>query len=143
MTPYLTVQNGDAMIEFYRRALGADVLACHKVPETELIMHGALKVGDSVFFINDEFPDYGSLAPVSTGSTSSSIHIQVSEGLDELYAQALAAGATSLMEPADQFWGDRFAMFVDPSGHRWSIGMVIQNPPVMTPEELRDAFGPG
>lgn len=141
LTPYLTVKDGNRMVDFYQKALGAEVLAVHHVPDTNLIMHGALKIGGSQFFINDEFPQFGKFAPITTGQTSTTIHIQVSEGLDELYARALASGATGLMEPADQFWGDRFAVIVDPSGHQWSIGMTIANPPEMNPEEIKQMLG--
>jgi PhnB protein len=125
LTPYLTVKDGYKMLDFYQAAFGAEVLAVHHVPETKRITHGTLRIGGCLFFINDEFPQFGKLAPITTGQTSTTIHIQVAEGLDELYARALAAGATGLMEPADQFWGDRFAIIADPSGHHWSIGMTI------------------
>jgi len=141
LTPYLVVKNGNAMIDFYKKGFGAEVVDAHKVPDSDLIMHATLKIGDNVFFLNDEFPQHDTVSPLTTGSTSSSIHIQVSEGLDELYAQAVAAGAKSTMEPADQFWGDRFAAIVDPSGHKWSIGMAIPNPPQVSEDELKEMLG--
>ena len=41
--------------------------------------------------------------------------------MDELYAQAIAAGGTAKMSPADMFWGDRYGVMLDPFGHQWSI----------------------
>ncbi|MFN3729944.1 MAG: VOC family protein [Fimbriimonadaceae bacterium] len=140
LTPYLCVNNGEAMIDFYRRALGAEVDNVMYVPETTQIMHASLRVGDSMFYINDEFPQHGALSPATLGATGSSVHLQVAEGIDELYEQAIAAGATPAMPPEDMFWGDRFGMFVDPSGHKWSLGMTIANPPTVTPEELKQMF---
>lgn len=137
LTPYLTVKDGDRMIAFYEKGLGAETICVHRVPDTNLIMHGALKIGGYQFFINDEFPQFEKFAPVTTGKTSSSIHIQVAEGIDELYAQALAAGATGISEPADMFWGDRFAVIADPSGHQWTLGMTIANAPTMSPDEIK------
>ncbi len=33
--------------------------------------------------------------------------------------------AVSLMEPADQFWGDRYCMVEDPDGYRWGFGKPV------------------
>ena len=52
--------------------------------------------------------------------TSSLIHLYVPD-CDAVYAQAMAAGATSVAEPADQFYGDRLARITDPHGNQWSI----------------------
>ena len=40
--------------------------------------------------------------------------------------QALAVGAKALIEPQDQFWGDRFAQFEDPDGYRWAIARHLR-----------------
>ena len=41
--------------------------------------------------------------------------------------QAMAAGATSGAEPADQFYGDRLARITDPHGNQWSISTHIED----------------
>tara|TARA_B100000809_G_scaffold89578_1_gene88049 strand:+ start:637 stop:858 length:222 start_codon:yes stop_codon:yes gene_type:complete len=55
------------------------------------------------------------------------------EDVDRIYAQALAAGAKSLMALEDQFWGDRTGTLVDPFGHRWYISTHKED---LTEEEL-------
>ncbi len=55
------------------------------------------------------------------------------------FAQAIAAGATALMEPADQFWGDRYGVLRDPFGHQWSLAQPLADGP-RTPEEMQAAF---
>jgi len=140
LTPYIVVKDANRMIEFYKKAFGANVQSVMNVPETDQVMHACLEIGGSQFFLNDEFPEHGAVSPVTTGSSSTTIHIQVSEGCDELYRQAVEAGAQGVMEPADMFWGDRFAMVTDPSGHKWSIGMAIANPPQMDEAELKANF---
>lgn len=55
------------------------------------------------------------------------------EDADAVYAQALAAGATSVMPPADQFYGDRHGGVRDPNGNIWWIATHIEDVP---PEEL-------
>jgi PhnB protein len=55
------------------------------------------------------------------------------EDVDAAYKRALDAGATSAMEPADMFWGDRFAGVLDPFGHHWSFATHVEDVP---PEEM-------
>jgi PhnB protein len=38
-----------------------------------------------------------------------------------VYRQAVTAGAKSMREPADQFYGDRMAGVEDPFGFQWYI----------------------
>jgi len=52
---------------------------------------------------------------------------------DATYQRALEAGATSLMEPADQFYGDRNAGVEDPTGNHWWIATHKEDVP---PAEL-------
>jgi PhnB protein len=33
------------------------------------------------------------------------------------------------MPPADQFWGDRYALVVDPFGHLWSFAHTLEKVP--------------
>jgi uncharacterized glyoxalase superfamily protein PhnB len=47
--------------------------------------------------------------------------------VDALYRRALAAGAKSLAEPADQPYGDRVAGVTDPFGNQWYIGTHIRD----------------
>jgi uncharacterized glyoxalase superfamily protein PhnB len=56
------------------------------------------------------------------------------EDVDALYNQAVAAGGTAKMPPADMFWGDRYGMVTDPFGHIWSIATHKRD---MTPEEMQ------
>jgi PhnB protein len=52
---------------------------------------------------------------------------------DAVYKRAMEAGGKSLMEPADQFYGDRNAGVVDPSGNYWWIATHVEDVP---PEEM-------
>jgi PhnB protein len=57
------------------------------------------------------------------------------EDVDAVVKQAVNAGATVLMEVADQFWGDRFGTVQDPFGHTWSIATHVED---VTPEEIAE-----
>ena len=44
----------------------------------------------------------------------------------EAVERAAALGATVLMPAQDQFWGDRTARILDPSGHVWTVASRIE-----------------
>ncbi len=62
-----------------------------------------------------------------------SIYLYVKD-TDATYQRALKAGATSVMEPADQFYGDRNAGVKDPIGNMWWIATHIED---ISPEEMK------
>ena len=72
----------------------------------------------------DEFPQFGSLSPKSTGGSGMGLHIYI-EDVDSAFDRAVKAGATVEMPVADMFWGDRYGKLADPFGHKWSIGTHI------------------
>ena len=120
VTPYLVVRDAEKTIEFYRKAFGAQIKTVHRMPDGK-VMHAALKIGDSMVLLNEEFPEWGALSPATTGQTSVTIHLYVKD-VDAMFQRAVAAGATVQMPLMDAFWGDRYGQLVDPSGHKWSIG---------------------
>ena len=66
--------------------------------------------------------------------TTSLIHFYVPD-CDAVCAQAMAAGATSVAEPADQFYGDRLARITDPHNNQWSISTYIED---LTPDQIAE-----
>jgi PhnB protein len=132
VSPHLTVKNAPAMIEFYTKAFGAKERRRALTPDGK-VLHAEVQIGDSVVFLNDEFPDMGSVAPASGKGTSIVLHIYV-EDVDSLWQKAVAAGAKIVMPLADQFWGDRYGIVLDPSGHSWSMASHIRD---RTQEEMK------
>ena len=137
VTPYLILSNAVEMIEFYKKTFGATEMMRFKQPDGR-IGHAELRISGATIMMSDEFPDMGFLSPASLGGKRSpvSIHLYV-ENVDEVYKKALAAGATSLREPEDQFYGDRNAQVRDPSGHCWDLAMRIEN---VSAEEMEKRF---
>ncbi len=119
LTPHLVVRDAPKAIEFYKKAFGAEVLGVHYTPDGK-VMHVSLKIGDSIFMLNDEFPAMGGRSPQSLGGSPVTINIYV-EDVDRLFNQAVSAGATVKMPLMDQFWGDRYGQVVDPFGHSWAL----------------------
>jgi PhnB protein len=132
--PYLSVLNAAAAIDFYKKAFGATELMRMAGPDGR-VGHAEIKIGAALIMLADEHPEIGFRSPKSLGVSRSpvGIHLYVDD-VDAVYKRALQAGATSLCEPADQFYGDRNAQLQDPSGHVWFISTHKEDVP---PEELR------
>lgn len=143
LTPSLAVKDADAMIAFYEKAFGAELNYAARVPTTHHVMHASIRIGGYDIYLHERFPETCSVIPFRTDCTGGCIHMQVTEGVDELYERAVAAGAKPIMPPTDMFWGDRFAVLEDPSGHNWTLGMLIPNPPQIPIEELLRQLGMG
>ena len=134
VTAHLTVREASKMIEFYKQAFGAEEKRRASGPDGKSIMHAELRIGDSVVFLNDEFPEMGALSPLAMNGTAVTLHLFV-EDADKQFQQALSAGAEVVMPLADQFWGDRYGIVIDPSGHHWSIGSHMED---LTPEQMQE-----
>lgn len=119
-TPQLVVADAARAIRFCREAFSADELVHNRAPDGR-IMHCELLVFGGRLLIADDFDADPISSPTRLGGTTVRLHLTVPD-VDETYAHALAAGATGLVEPYDAFWGDRYAMIRDPSGHQWSLG---------------------
>jgi PhnB protein len=132
VTPYLSVDDASAAIDFYQRALGAKERVRMAGPGGA-IMHAELEIGDSLVMLSDPFPQFTPRPPRELGGTSASIFLYV-EDVDALYRKALDAGASSVAEPEDMFWGDRFGAVMDPFGHHWTIATHVED---VEPEEMQ------
>jgi PhnB protein len=55
------------------------------------------------------------------------------EDVDDIFTRAISAGAQSVQEPENHFYGDRVAMLDDPFGHRWNIASHVEDVP---PDEM-------
>lgn len=129
--PYLILDNAAAAIDFYKKAFGATERL--RMERDGRIGHAEIEIGDSCVMMADEHPQIGAYSPKHYGGSPVSLMVYVTD-CDAVYKQALAAGATSDREPADQFYGDRMAGVVDPFGYKWFLGTHIKDVPL---EELQ------
>jgi PhnB protein len=124
ITPALTIRGAARAIEFYKQAFGAKQRGDIARGPDGKVMHAELIIGDSIIMMSDEFPEFGTLSPQSTGVSSVQLHIYL-DNVDAAFDRAVKAGATVTMPLADQFWGDRYGTLKDPFGHKWSIATHI------------------
>jgi PhnB protein len=127
VTPYLVVPGVADLIEFVKKAFGAVELMRHSTGGGA-IMHAEVKIGDSRIMMGEPPANAEGWHKPIPGS----IHLYVQD-VDAVYARAMAAGATSLREPANQFYGDRTAGVQDASGNQWWIATHVED---VSPEEL-------
>ena len=124
VTPYLMVQGAGQLIDFLKLAFDAQETERITAPDGA-IAHAEVRIGDSIVMMSDAG---GERAPMPSG-----LYLYVND-TDAVYKSALRAGATSIMEPMDQFYGDRSAGVKDPSGNQWWIATHKED---VSPEELK------
>lgn len=132
ITPSLVCRNAAKAIEFYKQVFGAQEQMRMPGPGGK-IMHCELKIGDSMLFLSDEFPEMGAVAPESSGGRSSYLFLYV-EDVDAVLNRAVTVGARVEMPVMDMFWGDRYGKITDPFGHQWGVATHKED---VTPEELK------
>ncbi|MBI2924130.1 MAG: VOC family protein [Verrucomicrobia bacterium] len=134
LTPYLIIRDCAKAIDFYKQVFGATEIARMPGPGGG-IMHAELRIGDSVLMVRDENIAWGDFSPQHLNGSAGQVFVY-DPAVDAVYARALAAGAKSILEPQDMFWGDRFAKFADPFGHNWAVATHIKD---MTMAEIQEA----
>jgi len=122
VTPYIVVPGIARLLDFLKQAFGA-VEKERMKREDGTIAHAAVTLGDSIIEMGEA---------VDPRSMPTTLHVYVPD-VDEMYKRALAAGAKSLSEPKDQFYGERSAGLVDGWGNHWYIATYTED---LTPEEL-------
>ena len=125
ITPYLVVRGAAKTIEFAKKAFGAEVVDQPVTRPDGTIMHAEFKIGDSRVMISDASEQHPPM--------QSMLHLYV-PNVDAVYQRAVAAGGTSVMEPMDQFYGDRSGGVKDPAGNQWFIGTHKED---VSPQELK------
>jgi PhnB protein len=111
ITPYLIVKGADRYLDFLRAAFGAEEIL--RMPQAgDHVQHAQLRIGDSVVEVGEQPPDW---AP-----RRAALHLYVPDA-DAAYRRALEAGAISMYEPEDKFYGDREGGVEDPAGNQWFL----------------------
>ena len=132
---YLRIRDAAAAIDFYKQVFGA-VEVFRLAEPNGRIGHAELTFGPTKIMLSDEYPEHGIQSPLAFGGSGSSVHLSVSD-VDSLTKRAVEAGATVLMEPTDQFYGQRVSKLQDPFGHDWVLGQQIEE---LSSEEIDSRF---
>lgn len=123
--PMLICKSPEFEFNFCAAAFGAVEQVRRPGPDGSPI-HIAMRINQAFLVVQSEFPDVvASRAPNPDGSSPVVIFVYV-EDVDQAVERAVAMGAKILMPAQDQFWGDRTARIVDPSGHVWTVASRIE-----------------
>ena len=117
VTPYLIVQDANALLTFVRDVFKAKVVEEHRTPDGSVV-HADFMIGDSHVMAgqgSDRWP-----------AQPATVLLYV-EDADAIYRAALAAGGESIQEMATQFYGDRSGGVRDPSGVTWWISTHVED----------------
>lgn len=122
---YLCVRNVGEALAFYSQAFGATEHFRLTEPDGR-VGHIEIHLGNQILMLSEEYPEMGIHAPDPENDSTFSLHLHV-DNVDDMYAAAINAGARSLREPEDQFFGERMATLRDPFGYRWMLGHSIED----------------
>lgn len=118
VTPYLTVQGADRLIDFMKDVFGAEEVTRSVRPEGG-IAHAAVRLGDSMIELSEATGEWG--------PSPCALHVYVQDP-DAVYSRALEAGAVSLYAPADHEYGERSGGVRDHAGNNWYIAKYLGSP---------------
>ena len=123
VTPYLTVADAGAQIDFLKKAFGAEEKYRH-TDDTGRVRHAEVRIGDSMVMVGQ------AREPWTPKPTNLYLYV---EDVDALYQRAVDAGGKSIQKPANQFYGDRTAGVEDSQGNSWWLGTHVED---VTEEEM-------
>jgi PhnB protein len=117
ITPYLIAQGVSKLIEFLKEAFDAKEIFRMANPDGT-VAHAEVRIGDSVVMMGEAGGEHKAMP--------CSIHLYVND-MDTTYVRALEAGATSLREPKNEFYGDRSSGVKDQWGNHWWIVTHVED----------------
>jgi PhnB protein len=115
--PYLHPLRAEPVINFLKRAFGAEELGRYTAPDG-VIHHTTLKIGTSHLEMGEAAGPYQPM--------KSMFYLYLPD-VDAAYRRAITAGATSIHEPVDQPYGDRSGSVNDAFGNTWYIATHIKD----------------
>lgn len=125
VTPYLVVDGAEKLLDFLTAAFGAEETVRMDGPDGA-IAHAEVRVGDSVVML-------GNASGSTTGEAMPTTLYLYVDDADATYRRAVEAGAASIEEPNDAFYGDRRSAVRDPLGNHWFIATNVED---VSPDEM-------
>lgn len=135
--PSLVYKDNRAAIAWLQKAFGFEPSEILTDAEGHVV-HAEMTHEDGIVMIGNEWADW-TRSPASIGGKNTQrIHVRLQRGIDEHCARARQAGARIVMEPADQFYGDRSYLAADLEGHHWTFSQSVRN---VSREDMEKATG--
>jgi len=125
LMPRLVCRDPAGAIDFCAGTFDAVELSRRPGPDGK-VAHALMTIGPAMIMIETEWPSLPSRVPIPDGSSPVVIFVYV-EDVDRTVERAVGRGAQVLVPAQNQFWGDRTAWIMDPSGHVWTIATRIED----------------
>lgn len=118
----LFVDDMSTMIKFYRDVLGFEIKEAEDAVNVYLIKDGTLfMLYERKNFEKMTSRKYEYLKGLN-GHFEIALYVDTFEEVDIEFAKAVAKGATPVLEPTDEPWGQRTCYIADPEGNLIEIG---------------------
>jgi uncharacterized glyoxalase superfamily protein PhnB len=130
LAPRLIVDDVDQAIEFYKVALEAQLLERYEA--CGIVVHAALKVGQSTFSLAQRVDDWQLVSPDAIGGSPVLLRLEV-DSPDAVALRMIARGARVVIEIKDRSYGKHEGRLRDPFGHLWLLTTTIAH---LTPAEI-------
>ena len=118
----LFVEDMGRMIRFYRDVLGFEIQEGEDTSNVYLVKDGTL----FLLYGRDDFEKMTSrkyeYIKGLNGHFEIALYVDTFEEVDKAYADAIAKGAVSVLEPETECWGQRTCYIADPEGNLVEIG---------------------
>jgi catechol 2,3-dioxygenase-like lactoylglutathione lyase family enzyme len=116
----LGVRNFAKSLRFYRDGLG---FKPHNYTEGEEHVMFALEGSWLSLYPRDKLAEDATVADDGSGFSGVTLahNVKSKAQADEVFAQAVAAGAKPVKKPQDVFWGGYSGYFADPDGYLWEV----------------------
>lgn len=135
--PALVYRDNRAALKWLQTAFGFD--ASEVLTDSQgNIAHAEMRHGDGVVMIGNEWAEWTKSPASLGGKNTQRVHVRIERDIDGHCARARQAGATIVMEPADQFYGERTYIAADLEGHHWTFSQTVKH---VSAEDMEKASG--
>lgn len=135
--PSVIYRDNRAALEWLEKSFGFEPSEVLTDAEDNIV-HAEMSYGDGIVMVGSEFADWTRSPMDLGGKNTQRIHVRVERDIDAHCERARRAGAKIIMEPADQFYGDRTYIAEDPEGHHWTFGQPVKQ---VSDTEMEEATG--
>ncbi len=132
LLPRLVVPDPDSAAEFYRAALGAEVLARFTMPDGT-VTNTDLAIGAATLSLTSQVEEWGLLGPLTIGGSPVLLKLTVADAR-QVRDSMVEAGAEEVVAVEDRPYGRCEGRIRDPFGHLWIVSHVTED---LTADEIR------
>lgn len=136
LVPLLVTRGAADAIDFYVRALGAEILSRYEHGPERRISHADLRIGEARFAVTEETRAWNSDAPPSLGGSPVVMQLFVDDA--ESACSSMRDAGAVVVFPIREFVGERMGRLRDPFGHVWLLRQRLEDLSIEETQKRRD-----